>query len=534
MDNKKIGFFSLISVLILIGVYFVIAGTITVTSPAIEYQTQGNFTITCTATPGTGENITNMSLWISTVNSPGVWALNLSNKSALTANAYTFTINGTNPSVFAEGNYTYGCAYVNQTSALSGGAMNYTWSANQTFIVDWTPATIKLTSPNNSNFSYGYQFNTTIPFEFNTTDNWGHYLDCSLYVDGVAKNSTIRISSNATTVMRTNITAFTSGIDAGNHFWNVSCLDTTGNVRATSFINGVSNEYGRFTIYDASLPTSTVSVNDETITKGTSFTLTCASTDPVTPTGSLTYMFGIKDPGNSDYSEFSSSTTTYEYTSTDTAGEYVAKCKAKDTAGNWGTYSTTVTITASVSSSESGGSSGGSSSGSTTVSDPTILGGQTEALGDLSADSSAFYAYTDAELTFTLNEEAHTMVIDEIDNYAKTATITFSSEPVTVTVELNETQNVDLNGDGANDIQVKLDSVNTYGKAHLTITDISTEQQPEVTPPTTPTTPTPTTPTTPTDVTGSEKPKTSIGIWIVLAIVIIGLVLFFVFKKKKK
>jgi hypothetical protein len=129
-------------------------------------------------------------------------------------------------------------------------------------------------------------------------------------------------------------------------------------------------------------------------------------------------------------------------------------------------------------------------------------------------------------INFTLNGESHTATVTTIgDTYV---VVTLMSTPIEVTLNIGDTKQEDVNGDGLNDVQVTLNSI-TNGKADLTFTQLNTTiitATPEIT----------VTTTLPVATTNSSDSSLIWLILIVIADVAIALVGYnwYVKQKKKK
>ena len=118
------------------------------------------------------------------------------------------------------------------------------------------------------------------------------------------------------------------------------------------------------------------------------------------------------------------------------------------------------------------------------------------------------------EFTFTLTtaegeeEEAHSIIIDEITE--DSVTLTIYSDPQEITLMLEESKSVDLNGDEINDVLITLHSIED-GKADITFQKIG-EWTPVI----------------------EEEAKSKLWLWVtiaIIAVVLTGLIIFFLRKK---
>ena len=205
---------------------------------------------------------------------------------------------------------------------------------------------------------------------------------------------------------------------------------------------------------------------------------------------------------------------------TNTAGDYTVACSVTDGVGRTGSSSSStfsVSATTSGGSGSSGGggggSGGGSSAGSSSDNPVTVQAGITSELGTLSTSDTFTSVSASGGLSFTVNNEAHTAKVLTVTGTS--ATIEFTSTPQTLTLNVGETKEVDLNDNGEVDLSVMLKSI-TNGKADLVFKAVQEVEQPPapVTPPTT------------------ETKSNMTWLWILIVLVVIGLVWYFTRKKQ--
>ena len=119
----------------------------------------------------------------------------------------------------------------NWSVVVSDGVTNSSNSSTRTFILDSTAPTINLTSPSNtSSFSV-----STVTFYYNVTDL--HGIDnCSLWVE---QSSGFSIRSTNTSPNKGVNSSFTrAGLENGNHYWMIQCVDESfNNTRNSSRFN---------------------------------------------------------------------------------------------------------------------------------------------------------------------------------------------------------------------------------------------------------------------------------------------------------
>ncbi|MFH1210850.1 MAG: hypothetical protein V1645_02955, partial [archaeon] len=169
------------------------------------------------------------------------------------------------------------------------------------------------------------------------------------------------------------------------------------------------------------------------------------------------------------------------------------------------------------------GGDGGAGGGGTTISVDLDLS---------TADEGAFKAAQGSIKTFTFDGSTeHSITFKEVTETS--VTIEISSTPVSVTLVIGETKNVDMNADGVNDLVVKLNGI-TDGVADVSVTKV--EEGASVVDQTTPTEEQPPVEQPPA---GEEVPPaeveegSSAWIWIVILVVLAVIVVgYFLLRKK--
>jgi len=280
----------------------------------------------------------------------------------------------------------------------------------------------------------------------------------------------------------------------------------------------------RFTV-DNTAPTLVMAApDDRTITPRGSITYSCTGSDSTS--GVYRIMWELQKPDNSDwikiqdYEDVSSNADSVTFSAGDTnlAGTYSVKCTAVDNAGNEGSHTSGSSETFSVhfSTSSGGDGSGGS-------------GGGSAASIDLSAEEESNMVEMQGVITtFTLDgTTVHKITIKEVT--LTTVTIVIESDPIELTLAIGETKEVDVDGDGENDISVTLNDITDAGAADLTtkrLTPLPEETTPTETTPTE-TTPTETTPTMP------EEEPSNAWLWVLIVVIlaVVGAGYFFIKKK---
>lgn len=555
MDLKNLFSIFLALVLVSTGVYFVIGGSYFSTPANNVTFLYGNYSMVITINTTGVTNAHNVTLYNVTDNTMIAGAssaldgnntiVNASNSSASTSTLTVVLNTGNFTSGYiagrGDGNYTF--------TALIANGSNTIAYVNVTAMIDNKPPyLLTLIYPY---MNQTFTNNGTIYFGFNVSDamsgNYtrGNTINCSLFVDGTAINNSI-VAWNTTDFTLVNMTqqqnvinasyvlgVTTTGIDSGDHTWNMTCYDFNNNFNSTaSFIDhnvtsGVRQKSGgNFTIVDTQGPTTATSTfSASSVTEGGSVTITCVGTDIIT-LNPVEYV-SVKGPLGGDW-QGDIGTSPYIYTGTGDVGTYTVRCRSKDTTGNFGGYSSeaTFSVTRTATSTTTSGSGVGGGSGTVSV---TALTGQTRDLGSLDTANGIINAYQSSIVTFTISSSAqvtasaHSVKFDNVDYIKGEVTITISSDPVTLTMKTGETKNVDIDDDEVEDLEVKLNSIDENGQVNMNIRNIAiTEAIPAEG------TPTETAPTEP------EGAKGGTWIWWVLIVVVIVVIIALLVPKKKR
>ena len=554
MSNKNLFNIFLVSVLVLVGVYFVVGGN-AFTTPAnnITYIT-GNYTVTLVVDSAVVGNPINLTLynvtrtWSDSTGEPltGWTALDRNNTIQNVTNTslqtFTFTLytgnltNGLNGR--GDGNYTFTAMVANVTNVRS--------YVNFTVLVDNNPPSalyLVYPRPNET-----YVNNGTIQFGFNVTDgmsgNWtyGNKINCSLFIDNVLINSSITVDNTTYETPVTssrgaaywfNVTATSFAAEDGYHIWNVTCRDKANNLNnSASWVDGYGYQrnHGNFTLTDTVGPTTnTPTFSASSVVKDVAVTVTCTGTDTIDSTP-LEYV-SVKAPNGAWQEDLG--TSPHSFTGTNTAGTWTSRCRSRDSAGNTGAFGSEATfaVTTATSNSDSTSTSGSSSSSSKPVK-VVAYAGQTQDLGSLATSAGGegiINAYQSSTVTFSVttssesSSSSHSVRFDEVSYIDGTVTVTISSDPIILTLGVGDVETVDLEGDGVDDLQVTLNSIDSNGKADMTVKDLVAIIVTETTE----------------DTTGAEETVTGSGgglgaIWWILIIVVIIVIVVLVLPKKKR
>ena len=124
------------------------------------------------------------------------------------------------------------------------------------------------------------------------------------------------------------------------------------------------------------------------------------------------------------------------------------------------------------------GGGGGGGGEVTTTSGTTIGIGETSSVGSVTTSGKTLNMYQGSQANFSSVtsggvSENHSAKITKVDLTSQTVTLTIQSDPVMITLAVGQSKNVDLNGDGKEDVIVKLKSL-VVNKAELTFTSLHT------------------------------------------------------------
>tara|TARA_Y100000310_G_scaffold343159_1_gene449533 strand:+ start:48279 stop:50759 length:2481 start_codon:yes stop_codon:yes gene_type:complete len=263
---------------------------------------------------------------------------------------------------------------------------------------------------------------------------------------------------------------------------------------------------------------------DTTVSVRASIKYTCTGTDILS--GVSTYVTKLTKPGGTSVSKSATAAgveQTFKDSDTNEPGIYTVKCTLTDNVGN--TNSVTKEFSA-LYASGGGATNGGGGGGSVREVSFDI---------DFSQDNvveSTVLVAEGSSRTFTFDgATTHTLKVDDVEG--NLVTITISSDPQTLTLNVGESKEVDLNEDGINDVEVTLNSVDN-GVADIAIKKIeegakivaeedrqAAELVSEVTEPTETVTGTP-----------SEGGTTGTVVTIIIIVVVILLLLWWFMRKK--
>jgi len=340
-----------------------------------------------------------------------------------------------------------------------------------------------------------------------------------------------------------NFTLFTMNVTAGGTNVNTPFLlkgifnETSSDNKdrnVTSLIFVVNDSFNQvyvtemmnFTIDKDSPAVTLTAPTTTTIDTSTSITYTCAATD-LSP---VTYSWTLTKP-NSQTKTGTTTSITFTGADTQSAGTYSLTCTATDAVGH-ATTSATKQFTAHLTSSSSSGGSSGSSGGSSSGAAAEV---KVDYNMDKEADATVEFSKKEGQsTTISLDSKtSHTVKFKKITS--SSVTLVIQSDPVEITLSVGESKQLDLDGDGTNELEVSLESI-SGGAAKVVMKKIAQTSVEKTAPAPSETTPeaTPSSGTTPT---GGEAVKGSTSLtwlWALIIVVIIGAIIAVIMKKKKK
>ena len=457
-----------------------------------------NYSWYVTVTNGSAWNSTNLSdmryftldQHQPTVNYNGFWSTNNNTYQSSTdiyyevlinevnfANASFTLLNGTSRTVLHTINITDMFEPANFSDLTEGYYLFFVnatdLATNHNSSVVWKAVSIDLTPPSviNAKMNNTFTSNTTVSVICNTSDN----LDLSNISVFTDFNGTWLLNQTLDISGLTNSTTF-NNVTEGVHLWTCNVSDNIYSTQNTS----------NYTVtVDVTSPIPTITLGASTITTAQTVSISCSGSDAIDT--SVDVALSIMKPGESSYSVIFPGT----YSDVSTTGTYTVQCIATDDAANTGT--TTSTFTVSAVSESPGGSGGSSGSGSSGVSVSTGNTSKNEtgtisltkrirraASIDYSLESYSEWVDNSAmELsdltggdvyTFltTTDSETHKISILHVDSINSFVVIAVESEFQVFRLTFTEpVKELDLNGDGRNDLRITLidfvdDSANIY------------------------------------------------------------------------
>jgi len=415
---------------------------------------------------------------------------------AATANVTACT---NNTALFEDGLYNVTIHIANQTSALAGTPNSTTALAGVNISIENFGPKIIITSPGNATAEIStHVINNTIlldanflnrEFEINfslrdNTAAQNRSFFCELHV---VKNigSPTAIGGNAAlssfllnkTVTFSNATNVTFKVPSRNVLLNGS--NSTFQVKCRN--SGQSALYNlsflqTLTVSDIELPfnASKPTFEDINNVKKTKFEYgdkitikDCTGTDNVDE--AVQKNITIKFPSIG----FGLSNISLSFEDTLTIGTYTVNCSVSDSSGNIVSNSSDFEIIPKVR-----GSSAAAVKGPKPVSEGIVGKGSSESV-EVTAEGVGRLIYVGGSLKFMVNNEEHSVTVKEIGK--DSVALTISSTPFDISLTKGENKDVDVDGDGANDVNVKFNGVFS-GKVDITLTVIAQPIKPIETP----------------------------------------------------
>ncbi len=334
---------------------------------------------------------------------------------------------------------------------------------------------------------------STVVFDFKCSDNLGPISNIKLYTNfsgGWTANYTSTSYTNNDTWLNISV----PGISEGYYIWAAWCNDSAGN-------SDLTNTNRTLTV-DVSAPDITLTLSDYSIRKGDSITASCnASDDNGVANVTVTSNDGTTICTDND----ADCSGTYE---PDAIGDKTITCTVYDTLSNVDTESATLDVNPTLGG--GGGGGGGGIPPEVTPEQPTEIDYSLGSLGGAGGAGGGLNASENETFSFILNGTLHTGRITEITE--DSVTLYIWSEPIKVTLEINETKQIDVNGNGYNDLNITLKGI-SGGKADLLFKEIQ-EVIPSTPPSTTPPAP--------------EAKKPFPWLWIIIGVVVVALVILII------
>src|SRR3989344_812679 len=456
-------------ILLLLGVgYFVFAnypGGVVITAPTTLQNLSQNFTIIVTSdTLDDNSNVTNVTFEVH--NGTGQFELIGYN---LTENLTTYAIDwDTTASGVGDGtNFTINvtAAYTNQSNFTESPDASYNSTLVENVTVDNTPPTLTANEPSNNALinSTEVTFNATVvDLIFSTIATCNLTLDPDNATDGSVINTTTNVA-NGTEVV------FINTPPIGGHTWNIACTDSD-DTNNTGYTNNLT--------FNGGLEASGISMDIlDTITRASKRTF--EATDPAIIACTRSDEDGFNEttisvivPGSNNPSVLEhfvepialNNTNTREITFQETRelGDYLAMCEVVDVAGN--TNATNLSFTV-VKKPPRSSSAFGNRDFVAPVAKIKVGKNSVSDAGSLTTEGVSRLMQVGATTTFLWNGEQHSIRLQKVSD--EQATLTIASTPQEVTFNKGETKEVDVDGDGQNDILV------TFHKKYTKYADLT-------------------------------------------------------------
>ncbi len=402
---------------------------------------------------------------------------------------------------------------VTATNRSNGSTLNDTTGSNSS----QTNITIDNSRPNVtigsvSNFenltATGGAYNSTddLNLTYNVSDVFSGQLNCSIYLNAVINFSSVHNNNTATLRERT-----IADLGNGNFLVNVTCVDIAGNEGSqTKNITTDTSTVNTTEIAFADADGTSFGTSAVVIAYGEKIKITCRNTTADNLNFNLTTNISVRSPGQTTFIPFAeSSPATFEATSN--LGVYTVMCNLTDASSNVNSTNKTFEVERKV-------LSRGNPPTGAPVGKKIVSSGSTENLGDLTSDGESRLVGPSGKLSFSVNGEDHSLEVKSATE--DSVTVILQSEPVEVTIAKGNSESVDLNGDGKDDVTVTYNGLQK-GRADLTVTEITQVPGEEGAEPA----PAPAV---------EEKSSAASTFWIILIVVVIVIILALVLVKSGK
>ena len=507
MNNKRLS--SLLTSVLLLSIlaYYVFALTVS----TVDYPTlnTGNIsgTIQFSATVNGNESVVNMTFrGINTsVNASGEVVFFVANTTSPNNTQYNVSVDTT---TLPSGVYTLNVTATN----ISAGAVNATVSNSSQTNVTIDNHDPNVTIGSITNFqnltATGGAYNSTddLNLTYNVTDVLSGSLNCTVYVNDVQNNTAVP-HSNATTLRERTIV----DLGNGNFLINVTCIDLAGNQGSqTRNITTDTSTVNTTEIAYADADGTSFGTSAVVIAFGDKIKITCRNTTADNLNFNLTTNISVRSPGQTSFIPFAeSSPATFEATSN--LGTYRVMCNLTDSTGNVNSTNSTFEVERKV-------LSRGNPPTGAPVGKKIVSSGSTENLGDLTSDGESRLVGPGGKLSFSANGEDHSLEVKSATE--DSVIVILQSEPVEVTIAKGNSESVDLNGDGKDDVTVTYNGLQK-GRADITLTEITRVPGEEGAEP------------APAPV-AEEKSSAASTFWIILIVVVVVIILALVLVKSGK
>ncbi len=497
MNNRFI-FSSILTILVLLGAWYVFAGVTAVTliSPADGTNTSNNDVVfECSGDPEGTEAIRNISVGLNnTGNATNQLILNNTN-TTLVANASNLTVAN-----LEDGRFVWNCLAANNSAIMVRNSstfitvspnVNATVGANfsrtnRTVIVDTTgPNNVTLIFPNDNSSNISFKNLTNADFtNGSVTVRWTVHdaimtvSSCNLTVNDVVRATNVEGYSGGNSSQgvgdAANFTSSVRGFNSliTNNSWSVACSDFIGNGQNLSRVSQAIQIIDTTRPYEVGPLTFKGTVDgraDVDAVKfdyGSKITITgCNGTENVDYFNSNATI-DIKLPGSTGFKRLvngTSGVSSFVFDDTQDLGTYEVNCTYIDGSGNGNSTVKKFEIL----STRIRGSGAAAIPGFKFSKGTTLIGSDSRNdAGSLTPTDSSWLFRSGGTIVFQVAGAKHSFQVKEIKD--KSVVVTVSSTPFDVEVNEGETKNVDVDGDGSADVAITLNGFTPSRQADLT------------------------------------------------------------------